>query len=258
MTNKTTDGVAEERETISETAADAKAEKARKRARAQKKYSPAEERFNIITHIFGAVVCAVFGVVMIVTAASGVAQGKYGGIAVTGVSCFTAALVLTYVISAVYHASPYGSALRNVMRRFDHCSIALLIAGSYLAYSIVGLIVHGTDQPADTVWGIVISSVVGLLAVIVIAFNGISVEKFKVFTFIAYIVMGWMIILRVYHLFLAIGLPAFMLLLGGGIAYTAGTPFYKISKIPFNHAIWHLFVLAGSVLMICGVQFYLL
>ncbi len=195
---------------------------------------------------------------MIVTAALGVADGKYGGMAVTGVACFTAALIITYVISAIYHASRYGSALRSVMRRFDHCSIALLIAGSYLAYSIIGLIVHGTDQPADTVWGIVISSVVGLLAVIVIVFNGISVEKFKVFTFIAYIVMGWMIIFRVYHLFLAIGLPAFMLLLGGGLAYTAGTPFYKIDKIPYNHAIWHLFVLAGSVFMICGVQFYLL
>ena len=85
-----------------------------------------------------------------------------------------------------------------------------------------------------------------------------SVEKFRIFTLIAYIVMGWMIIFRVYHLVLAIGVPAFILLLSGGVAYTAGVPFYKISKIPYNHAIWHLFVLAGSVLMICGVYFYLL
>ena len=78
------------------------------------------------------------------------------------------------------------------------------------------------------------------------------------FTLIAYIVMGWMIILRIYHLVLAIGVSAFLLLLAGGVAYTAGVPFYKIDKIPYNHAIWHLFVLAGSVFMICGVYFCLL
>lgn len=229
-----------------------------KRVRAEKVYSPAEERLNIATHIFGAAVCGVFGVLMIVRASLGVYNGEYGPSAIAGVSVFTFSLLLAYIMSAIYHGCRAGTAARAVMRRFDHCSIAVLIAGSYLVYCIVGLINRGTSQPADAVWGIVISSVVGVLAIVVIALNGVSVEKFKVFTLIAYIVMGWMIILRIYHLVLAIGVPAFLLLLAGGVAYTAGVPFYKIDKIPYNHAIWHLFVLAGSVFMICGVYFCLL
>ena len=235
-----------------------KAREKKKGTKREKMYSPEEERLNIATHIFGAAVCGVFGVLMIVRASLGVYRGSCGPSAIVGVSIFTFSLLLAYIMSAIYHGCRPGTAARAVMRRFDHCSIAVLIAGSYLVYSIVGLINRGTDQPADTVWGIVISSVVGALAVVVIALNGVSVEKFRIFTLIAYIVMGWMIIFRVYHLVLAIGVPAFILLLSGGVAYTAGVPFYKISKIPYNHAIWHLFVLAGSVLMICGVYFYLL
>lgn len=232
--------------------------KKKKGKKPEKVYSPEEERLNIATHIFGAAVCGVFGVLMIIKASLGASRGEYGGSAVVGAAVFTFSLLLTYVMSAIYHGCRPGSTARAVMRRFDHCSIAVLIAGSYLVYTIVGLINRGTDQPADTVWGIIIASVVGALAVVVIALNGVSVEKFRIFTLAAYIVMGWMVVVRIYHLVLAIGVPAFLLLLAGGIAYTAGVPFYKIDKIPFNHAIWHMFVLAGSVLMICGVLFYLL
>lgn len=230
----------------------------KKPKKAEKVYSPKEEKLNIATHIFGAAVCGVFGVLMIIKSCIGVAGGEYGASAIVGTAIFTFSLLVTYIMSAIYHSCKPGTTARAVMRRFDHCSIALLIAGSYLVYSIVGLINRGTDQPADTVWGIVIASVEGVLAIVIIALNGVSVEKFKIFTLIAYIVMGWMIIFRVYHLVLALPTSAFVLLLLGGIAYTAGVPFYKIDKIPYNHAIWHLFVLAGSVLMICSVLFCLL
>ena len=96
------------------------------------------------------------------------------------------------------------------------------------------------------------------LAVLTIVFNGISVQKFRVFTFISYVTMGWLIVVRIYHLFLAIGAVAFGLLLGGGLAYTLGLVVYKLRRLPYNHAIWHLFVLAGSVLMISGVYFCML
>lgn len=224
----------------------------------QRKYTPKEEAMNIATHIFGAAVCLVFGVLMIVKAAFGVAEGRYGGGAVAAVAVFSAALVSMYVMSSVYHGSRYGSRARSVLRRFDYCSISVLIAASYMPYAVIGLIERGTVQPADAIWGTVIAVVVSSLAVVVIVFNAISVEKFRVFTFISYVVMGWLIVVRIYHLYLAIGLTAFLLLLGGGVAYTAGVGVYKWRSLPYNHAIWHLFVLAGSVLMICGVYFCML
>lgn len=223
----------------------------------QRKYSPREEALNVASHALGALVCLVFGVLMIVRAAGDVADGVYGAGALISVIAFTVALVVMYTMSTVYHASKYGSRARSVLRRFDYCSISILIAGSYMPYAVIGLIEKGTD-PADPVWGTVIACVVGALAIVTIVFNGISVQKFRIFTFVSYVTMGWLIVVRIYHLFLAIGLPAFILLMAGGVAYTAGIALYKIRKIPYNHAIWHLFVLAGSVLMICGVYFYML
>ena len=223
----------------------------------QRKYSPREEALNVASHALGAVVCLVFGILMIVKAAGAVMDGKYGAGALVSVIAFTVALVTMYTMSTVYHASKYGSRARSVLRRFDYCSISFLIAGSYMPYAVIGLIEKGTTE-TDPVWGTVIACIVGVLAIITIIFNGISVEKFRIFTFVSYVVMGWLIVVRIYHLLLAIGVPAFILLMSGGVAYTAGIALYKCRKIPYNHAIWHLFVLAGSVLMICGVYFYLI
>ena len=223
----------------------------------QRRYTPREEALNIATHALGALVCLVFGVLMIVRAAVGIAEGRHGVGALLSVIGFSVALMLMYTMSSVYHASRYGSRARSVLRRFDYCSISVLIAGSYLPYAVIGLIENGTT-PADPVWGIVIVSVVLTLAVLTIVFNGISVQKFRVFTFISYVTMGWLIVVRIYHLFLAIGAVAFGLLLGGGLAYTLGLVVYKLRRLPYNHAIWHLFVLAGSVLMISGVYFCML
>lgn len=223
----------------------------------QRKYSPREEFFNVATHAFGVLVCLVFGVLMIVKTAGAVTDGKYGAGALVSVIAFTVALVVMYTMSSAYHASKYGSRARSVLRRFDYCSISILIAGSYMPYAVIGLIENGTTE-ADPIWGTVIACVVGVLAVITIVLNSISVEKFRVFTFISYVAMGWLIVVRIYHLLLAIGTPAFILLMSGGVAYTLGIALYKCRKIPYNHAIWHLFVLAGSVLMICGVYFYLI
>lgn len=225
--------------------------------RSQRKYTPREEALNVASHAFGALVCLVFGILMIIKAAGDVADGTLGAGALVSVIAFTVALVVMYSMSSIYHASKYGSRARSVLRRFDYCSISFLIAGSYMPYAVIGLIEHGTTD-ADPIWGTVIACVVSALAVITIVLNGISVEKFRIFTFISYVTMGWLIVVRIYHLYFAIGTGAFVLLLSGGLAYTFGIALYKCRKIPYNHAIWHMFVLAGSVLMICGVYFYML
>lgn len=226
-------------------------------ASVQPKYSKKEELLNVLTHAFGAVVCFVFGVLMMLKVTEDVCAGIYGGAAVFSVAAFSVALVALYAMSSAYHASRHGTRLRSVLRRFDYCSISFLIAGSYMPYLIIGLVERGNGT-SDTVWGIVIAALVGTLAITVIVLSCISVQKFHTFNLIAYVVMGWSIVLRIYHLFVNIGWQAMVLLFSGGLVYTAGILFYKLKKIPYNHAIWHLFVLGGSVLMICGVYFYML
>ncbi|MBR6788417.1 MAG: hemolysin III family protein [Clostridia bacterium] len=224
----------------------------------QRKYTAKEEFWNVLTHAVGAIVCLVFSVLMIIKTCHGIADGKYGGVALVSIIAFSVSLVVMYTMSSIYHACKYGSLAKTVLRRFDYCSISLLIAGSYMPYSLIGLVEFGTEQPADTVWGMVISLTVVTLAIVTIALNAISVQKFRIFTFISYVVMGWMIILRIYHLYLAIGITALVLLFSGGVAYTVGIAVYKLRKIPYYHAIWHMFVVAGSVLMICGMYFCIL
>ena len=243
---------------MSEKVTATKVEKKKDYSSQQRRYTPKEESFNVATHAFGAIVCLVFSVLMIIKASAGVTEGKYGVGALVAVIAFSFSLLVMYTMSSVYHACKYGSLAKAVLRRFDYCSISILIAGSYMPYALIGLVEYGTDQPADAIWGMVIAITVAVLAVVTIVFNGISVQKFRVFTMISYVVMGWLILVRAYNLAISIGTGAFVLLLLGGIAYTLGIVVYKLRKIPYYHAIWHMFVLAGSVLMICGLYCFML
>lgn len=208
-------------------------------------YSKREEWINIISHLVGAVLALVAAALMIVKVAL---SGK-GALAITAVSLYAFCLIELYVMSTLYHAQPFGHRSRAVFRRFDHCSVALLIAGTYAPYMLIGL---------GGVWGIVIASLVLAMAVLVIVFNAINVQKFRVFSLIAYVLMGWACIFKIVALFYAIGVYAFSFLIAGGIMYTVGIVFYKVKKIPGNHAIWHFFVLAGSILHFISIYLFIL
>lgn len=214
-------------------------------------YSRGEEWVNIITHLAGAVLAVAAAILMMIKVA---AKGE-GALAITSICLFSVALINLYVMSTLYHAQPVGKTRRAVFRRFDHCSVALLIAGTYAPYMLIGL---GRAGGADRIWGIVIASVVLGLAVLVIVFNAINVNRFKVVCMICYIVMGWSCVIRVTALVRAIGWPCFALLLTGGVIYTLGLIFYRIKKIRYNHAIWHFFVLGGSILHFVSVYFFLI
>lgn len=232
--------------------------KKQKREKVQVKYTKGEERFNWITHLAGLVLAAAASVTMIIKSVRGYQAGQYDASGIVAAALFSFGLLAVYAISMSYHLTKYGTAARTLMRKFDHCTITVLIAGSYMPYMLIGLAQYGLNQPADFIWGVVIASIVLAMAVAVIVLNIVGIQKFRYLTLAFYIAMGWMIIIRIYSLYKAIGGAALLLLLGGGIAYTTGVLFYKMKKIPFGHGIFHIFVIAGSALMWASVYFFIL
>ncbi len=207
------------------------------------KVSTAEELINAITHGLGALLGIGGTAVAIVWAA------LYGNaFSVVSASIYGAMLIILYTMSTLYHALTHKGA-KYVFRIFDHCSIFLLIAGTYTPYTLVTL----NGALGWTIFGIIWG-----LTVLGVVFNAISIEKFKIFSGITYVVMGWLIIIAIRPMMAALEAPALLLLLIGGIAYTVGFIFYGLKKIRFMHGIWHLFVLAGSVLHYFSILLYVL
>ncbi len=208
------------------------------------KLSLKEELINSITHGLGAVLGVAGTVVAIVWAA------LYGdGYSVVAASVYGAMLIILYTMSTLYHAFTNETA-KKVFRVFDHCSIFLLIAGTYTPF-VLG--------PLRGAFGWTIFGIIWGMTVLGVVFNAISIEKFKVFSMICYIVMGWLIIIAFKPMMDVIGfIPGMLLLLLGGVAYTVGIIFYAMKNVPFMHGIWHLFVLLGSVLQYFAILFYAL
>ena len=207
-------------------------------------YSKGEEIFNAVSHIVGGAFGLIVWVVLMVYAYPGVP-------AMVGVSVFSASIIILYTMSALYHFLPDGRA-KGVFRVFDHCTIYLLIAGTYTPYCLIPF--FGTSAG---LWVLVAEWV---LAVAGIVMNAISLNNkvVKGISMTLYFIMGW---LALVFYPLAAGLmsaASLYLLLFGGIAYTAGIVFYAFGrKVPYFHAIWHLFVILGTVLQFLSILFLL-
>ncbi len=223
-------------------------------------YTSGEEWFNIISHIVGAGLAVVAAVLMITKVSIFAYRGKYSypALAIIAICLYGVSLMVMYLFSSLYHSRKHGGKPRVVFRRFDHCAIPILIAGTYAPFTLIGLVEYGTKQPADFVWGIVIASVVLATAVLTLVFNAINPHKFRKYSMIAYITMGWCVLIRIFYVIKAIGFWASIFLGLGGVVYTIGILFYSCKKIKFNHAIWHLFVLFGSIFHFMSVFFYLI
>lgn len=206
-------------------------------------YSPTEELFNSITHGIGALV-SIAGMVLLIIFSS--MYGKMSHI----ISCtiFGFALVLLYTSSTLYHSFQKPK-LKHVFKILDHSCIYVLIAGTYTPFLLITI--HG-------VLGWSLFALVWSLTVIGVLFKVFFVYRFKIISTIAYIAMGWLVIFAIKPLLEALPLGGLALLVCGGLAYTVGTIFYAWEKLPFNHAIWHLFVLAGSTFHFCAVIFYVI
>ena len=203
----------------------------------EKTYSLGEEIANAITHGIGAGLSVAALVLLIVKAATSSPKGMTGGY-VVGYTVFGTSMFLLYLISTLYHALP-PSRGKCVFARLDHSAIFLLIAGTYTAFCL-GPIYGGTGWWIfGTIWGL---AVVGIVAYCVYA------SRARIFTTVLYLVMGWFIVLVARQLCFAVPKISLIMLVAGGLSYTLGVSFYIMKKQKWTHAIWHLFVLGGSIL----------
>ncbi|MFT4414117.1 PAQR family membrane homeostasis protein TrhA [Fredinandcohnia humi] len=202
-----------------------------------------EEIANAITHGLG-VLLSIPALVMLIVFAV-----KYGDAwHIVSFSIFGSTMFLLYLFSTLLHSITHPKA-KKVFAILDHSAIYLLIAGTYTPFVLVTL----RGWLGWTIFGIVWG-----LAIIGIVFKVFYVERFIILSTVCYVLMGWLIIVGIKPLYESIGFNGFMLLLSGGILYTVGAVFYVWRKLPYNHAIWHGFVLAGSAAMYFCVLFYVL
>ncbi|MGH8077571.1 MAG: PAQR family membrane homeostasis protein TrhA [Lysobacter sp.] len=191
-----------------------------------------EELANALTHGLGAIAALAGSGVMVALAA------RYGdGWQLIGAIVFGLSLVLLYVASTWYHAirEPLAKARLKV---FDHCAIYLLIAGTYTPFTLVGL--RGP-------WGWGLFAAIWTLALAGVVFKLFYAGRFKLLSTSIYIAMGWLVLIAIRPLLAAVDSWTFGWLLAGGLCYTLGTVFYHRPSLRYSHAIWHLFVVAGSV-----------
>jgi hemolysin III len=189
------------------------------------------ERFNSISHLVGAAL-AIAGTAVLVTLAAG--EGDPWKI--VSFSVYGAMLIALYVFSTLYH-SLRGRA-KEVLRKIDHCAIYLLIAGTYTPFALVSLRGAWGWSLLAGVWSL---AVIGILQEIWIA------KGARVFSLVIYVVMGWLALVAVSPLWLALKPAGFAWLLAGGALYTAGIAFYATDhKVRHGHGVWHLFVIGGS------------
>lgn len=195
--------------------------------------SMGEEIANAVSHGVGALL-GVVGIILFTVL--GLQMGSISAV-LTGIF-YGASLTVLYTVSCLYHSLKRNRA-KKVFRILDHCSIFLLISGTYAPISL--LMIGG-------VTGYILITVNTLCAVIGIVLNAINMKKWEKFSLVLYVIMGWMCLFTVKPLIESTTMDVLWYLISGGIAYTAGIIFYKLDKIKYMHFIWHLFVLLGSVL----------
>ena len=214
---------------------------------AKPRYTKGEEVLNVLTHAAG----AAFGVFVLVYGIIRTASTANAGFIAAAIAAGVC-MIITYAVSAVYHALKPNRA-KGVLRVIDHCTIYLLIMGTYAGIMVIGIL------PVFRTAGLTVLMIqwtVGALAIILTAVN---MKKFAVFSMICYIVLGWCIMAIPHLVIRAVGLNAFLWFLGGGLAYTAGSVLYAIGrKKRYIHGVFHIFCLLGSVLLFTGYAVYCL
>lgn len=210
-------------------------------------YTKGEEIFNMTSHIVGGAVGVAALVLCIIRSA--IHRNGYG---LAGSIVFGVSMILLYTMSSVYHGLREGTAKR-VMQVLDHCTIYILIAGTYTP------IVLSAMRPIDPAASWVLFGVVWGLSTVAIALTAIDLKKYRVFSMACYLVMGWAVIVKVGLLIEAVGWGGFALILAGGVCYTIGAVLYGLGKTRrYMHSVFHLFVLAGSVLHTLAVLLFAL
>ncbi|MDQ2166182.1 PAQR family membrane homeostasis protein TrhA [Vibrio anguillarum] len=195
-------------------------------------YGAGEERANALSHGLGLLLSFVGLVLLLIKATSAQADA----LTYISMSLYGGSMIALFLASTLYHfvATPKA---KRWLKTFDHCAIYLLIAGSYTPFLLVSL---------RTPLAIGLMVVIWLLALLGIIMKIAFVYRFKKFSLVTYLAMGWLSLVVIYQLALNIEVGGLVLLAVGGLVYSLGVIFYVAKRIPYNHAIWHLFVLGGS------------
>lgn len=202
-----------------------------------------EEVANSITHGVG-LALSVIGLVVLMI----LAWVKGSALHIASCSVYGVTLVMLYTASTLYH-SFRSPRLKHIFKIIDHCSIYLLIAGTYTPFTLVML--RGG-------WGWTLFAIVWMLCFVGIIFKLFFVNRFMILSTIVYVMMGWLVIIAIKPMVAMIPLGCILWLVAGGLFYTVGVLFFAWHRVPYNHAIWHLFVVAGSVCHFFAVVFYVI
>ncbi len=210
-------------------------------------YTKGEEIINTVSHSLG----ALFGVAaLVLCVVASAIKGSVWGIVSSAI--YGSSLVLLYTMSSVYHGLTNEFA-KKVMQVVDHCTIYFLIAGSYTPIVLCAI------RPVDSVVAWTLFGVVWGLAVIAATVTAIDLKKFRVFSMVCYIGMGWSVVFAAKTVMEAVSTEGLLLLLTGGISYTVGAILYGLGKKHrYMHSIFHIFVVAGSVLQFFCIFFHVL
>lgn len=211
-------------------------------------YTRGEEIFNMTSHIVGGAfgiiamaLCIIFGIMR---------KNPYG--IVSGI-IYGLTMILLYTMSSIYHGLKPETTAKKVFQVLDHCSIYLLIAGSYTPFALCTL------RQYDLATGWIIFGIIWGMAVLGIVFTAIDLKKYRVFSMICYLVMGWCIILKINILPELLTMNGFILLVAGGIVYTIGACLYGLGRtIKYMHSIFHLFICIASLLQFLCIILYVI
>ena len=206
-----------------------------------KKYLVFNEVLNAITHGIG-VVLSIVGLVFLVQ--KGLEYG--GAVEVTSYTVYGSTLILLYLSSTLYHSLTFTRA-RKVFRVIDHCSIFLLIAGTYTPYTLITI---------GGRLGAILTSVIWLIALLGVVYKTVWFKKFQGLSVWLYIAMGWISLFFLNYLYQGLGTRGFIWLMAGGVAFTVGALFYRLKHVKYMHVVWHLFVLTGTVCMFFSIYLY--
>ena len=211
-------------------------------------YTKGEEITNMTSHIVGAAFGVVATVLCIVFAAI---HSNVYGIVSGAIYGFT--MILLYTMSSIYHGLSPKLKGKKVMQVLDHCSIFLLIAGSYTPFALCTL------REYDTATGWIIFGVIWAIAILGIVLNSIDLKNYKKFSMICYLIIGWCIVFKINILPELITWNGFALLLAGGIVYTIGAILYGIGKkVKYMHSVFHFCILIASVLQFFCILLYVM
>lgn len=206
-----------------------------------KTYSPEEERLNVWSHFIGLLLSIAGAVLLII---KGINTGNT--MSVVSYAIYSAGNIVLYLASTTYHAATNPDK-RKKLKVFDHAAIYFLIAGTYTPFSL--LVLKGA-------WGWSVFGVVWGIAAAGITLKLFFTGRYNLLSTLSYILMGWVIVVAIKPLIASFSMEGLLLILAGGIFFTLGAVLYSIKRIPYNHAIFHFFVLFGSLSHFLAIYLY--